>query len=805
MQILPKALSFLLVLVFSSPAVADLSVRRLQSLGATRILASASPDPARERQEVLVRVDSEAVARRQGLVPVTTHWATFRGRRAALPELVARPGIRSIHWAPLRFFQLDEVGESTEAVVAREDFGVDGDGVVIGIVDTGVDVAHPAFRTADGSTRIRWLLSYDQPPRGVHPAVEEEMGCVANDDCAVFDAEDIDALLETPGDNDLPRDTIGHGTHITSIAAGSDPDYPGIAPGAELVLVQGAGATGGISDARIVEGVRFIFDRATEMAAPAVANLSLGSGFGAHDGTSLLETTLQGLASGPGRIIVVASGNDGALYQTSLDYPEPVGVHAEVTVPSGSEVRVPLIMPETTSNGESSVFVWLSFAPGDDIQVALSAGGGASSRPVAPGASGYGSARELGRAGDYEFLIANGVDPGLEAGIEENNAVFALVGSWPSREEFELVLTGQGTARLWVESAGAIGPGVDSPGVLLPRARGGGTVTIPASAPGLVAVGASVNRQTWTDYTGTEVEVPLGRTGVRAYFSGSGPNQLGGLRPDVMAPGGNIIAAMADEADPRGDEMSVSQFASFGACEDVETECFVVDDQHAVSSGTSMAAPVVSGAVALLLGRQPDLTMSQVQDLLRAGSAKLSSSEAAGRSGTGSLDVEATLLAQDLAASDATRLPGQESRVAIADIFLIPDPDLALQGYVVLRDEDNQPAGGFDPQRLSLKVDGPADVELMRLASGLAEFTLAGREGTAEQNVTVEVFFDDQLIAEKTLPVFVDAANARGGLELMGGACRWEIRAPAQSSGVVAVSICLLILMRRRRRGWGAG
>lgn len=787
-------------------AHAEVSISALRAAGAESFLRRAAPAQDRDRRELLVRVDSAAAARRAGLVPITSGVATFRGKAQELAFLEQATGIGPLIWAPPRALQMDRAVASITLPTAVQRFGVDGSGVVLGFVDTGIDVEHPAFRKPDGSTRVRWLLAYDQAPRGVHAALEEEFGCSYYQDCAVFDAADIDQALAGALPSELPRDRIGHGTHLAGIAAGADETFPGVAPAAELVVVQGDGGVGSVQDARIVEGVRFIFDRAAEMGAPAVANLSLGSSLGAHDGTSLLERTLSTLATGPGRIIVVAAGNDGGLYSsTSAKYPSPIGGHTEVTVPEGSEARVPLIIPDPGGTiRDALVYVWLSFSKGDRVSVALSKKEAFRTNPVAPGQTMARRSGDVRDSGNYEFVIANEVDRGLDVGLGENNAVFAVAGDWDGGSEFELVLTGSGTARLWVESFAGLGPGSGFPGVMVPRARGGGSVTIPASSPEMISVGASVNRAVWTDHTGEMVDMPLGPDGTRAFFSGSGPNQLGGLRPDLIAPGGNIASAMSQFADPRGDPASLSQFAAQGSCEVPAAECFVIDDLHGVSSGTSMAAPVVSGAVALLLQREPQLEQRQVQSLLRAGTVPLSESDSPGRSGVGMLDILDMLQAQELSISDETRLPGTKSRIALADVFLIPDPDLSLQGFVVLRDDEDRPAGGFSADRLEVRASGPADIQVQSVQGGLAEFRLVGRPSGGQQEVSVEVLFDGEVIAQSSLPVRIDAANFVAGLEIGGGTCAlarpasWP-RAPWGSGLVILFASAL----RRRWKGGG--
>ncbi|MBM4370805.1 MAG: S8 family serine peptidase, partial [Deltaproteobacteria bacterium] len=111
------------------------------------------------------------------------------------------------------------------------------------------------------------------------------------------------------------RDTDGHGTHVTGTSAGdgSGSGLTGVAPDAEIIFVKFdfEDAAGRNTDAAIIDGVAYIFKRAAALGRPAVINMSLGSDFGPHDGTSLEERGIDAL-TGPGKVVVVAAGNPGA-------------------------------------------------------------------------------------------------------------------------------------------------------------------------------------------------------------------------------------------------------------------------------------------------------------------------------------------------------------------------------------------------------------------------------------------------------------------------------------------------------------
>ncbi len=137
---------------------------------------------------------------------------------------------------------------------------------------------------------------------------------------------------------------------------------------------------------------------------PAVANLSLGSDFGAHDGSSGIEQGLSDLVgpSFPGRSLVVAAGNSAGLYTArSEGYPDPLGIHTEVHVPRGSEALVPLYTPLTRSNATyGTVYVWIQGRPGDELEVGLDDQDGQLFPPLPPGRAGL-------VEGDAEITVIN--------------------------------------------------------------------------------------------------------------------------------------------------------------------------------------------------------------------------------------------------------------------------------------------------------------------------------------------------------------------------------------------------------------
>ena len=187
-----------------------------------------------------------------------------------------------------------------------------GKGILIACIDSGVDYTHPDFRNEDGSTRI--LRLWDQsipgnPPKGYRIGSE-------------YTQEQINRALEanTMAEREalVPSiDTSGHGTAVLGIAAGNGRESHGtergVAPESSLLVVKlGIREPNGFPrTTELMQGVDYAIRTAQELQMPVVINLSFGNSYGAHNGTSLLETYLN-QAVGYGRVtLCVGTGNEG--------------------------------------------------------------------------------------------------------------------------------------------------------------------------------------------------------------------------------------------------------------------------------------------------------------------------------------------------------------------------------------------------------------------------------------------------------------------------------------------------------------
>jgi len=796
-------LAFALSALLAGEAAAQVDARVL-----SRALLSHAPE---RPLSVVVELPSGA-ASPPGLVAIGAGLSAFHGSVADVLALAEAHPDWSLSWAPPRRPLLDVADKTTRAAMYRGLTGQSGKGVVVGVVDTGFDPRHADLRDATGKSRVAWALDLSREPLGRHPELEAEYGCTGGEGyaCAVYSGADLDELIAKDSVQ-LPRDTLGHGTHVASLAAGnglsqSPAVYTGMAPEATLVGVRvtrtGEGA---ILDPDVLLATRFVFERAQELGAPAVVNLSLGSDFGGHDGQTVLERGLASFVgkSFPGRAIVVAAGNSGGIYsgEEYPDYPPPFGIHTEVHVPRASSLRVPVLSPNLNKpSTNATIYIWIAGRPGDELSVGVDDQDGEWIEPLEPGRSAAYSDKGI------EVTILNRVGgDGSPIQPGSNGAVVVLDGTWSSGSVFAIRLEGHGSARLWLQSEGDLTPGGSNPGALFPRASKEGTIGIPATGADLISVGATLNRVAWIDHQKKKIVLDQfgsltdPKADSSAYFSGAGPNSLGQMKPDLVAPGAFVVGAMSALADPRKNGGG-GIFAGGGVC-NAASDCLVVDDFHAISSGTSMAAPIVSGAVALLLERDSSLDQSELRTLLQAGARSLDGSVLLEQQvGPGELDLVGTLTVMGSEKSPLSQVPDvEESWVALASSYAHPDPDWPLEGVLELRASDESIAD-IDPSRLSLSVEGARPTRaLARVAPGLWRFAVAAPSGSGGGTLTLGVLLDGQPFLTRSVPIAVDRAVADGGVDARGG-CSQHRGALGDAGWPWAFPIGWWLSRRRRRR-----
>jgi subtilisin family serine protease len=335
-----------------------------------------------------------------------------------------------------------------------------------------------------------------------------------------------------------------------------------------------------------------------------VVNLSLGHHMGAHDGTDA-EERLHAKLAGPGKIFVVSAGNE----QNDRIH---IGGTFQPDVPTSATFD--LLRPEHDLP-HAVLTLWHSAAARFEVSLVTPSG---QVLAVPQQGQTYRSSHLQIDLGSQAYAWSNAVQ--IQIGVQYTNPAIRSrdLRDW----RVQITCRGNAPARLdgWFHNSGFAS---FHPGPLVDPER---TVGLPATGEACLAVGSHVTRADWTSGIGANRDVAA-RVGEVSPFSSLGPTRDDRRKPDISAPGQYVTAALADH----------SEFASW--------DQRAWDAQRMLTiEGTSMAAPVVTGVVALLLQKKPTLDLAQVQGILastaRANGGAVAWSPAYGH---GKVDVAAAL------------------------------------------------------------------------------------------------------------------------------------------------------------------
>lgn len=547
-------------------------------------------DPLEKEWELIVKYSGDPEQIREIAVKVTllmNGYAVVLVREDRINDLAGLGGVEFIEKPKNLYFQVEN-GRNTSCInpVQNPPFSLSGRGVLTGIVDSGIDLAHPDFRNEDGTTRV--LALWDQtipgnPPSGYSRGSE-------------YTAEEINRILmpqpmESGGgtesgeperaggvgqgqaapDRILPgRDISGHGTAVAGIAAGNGRGsegrrFRGVAPESSLIVVKmGQAREGGFPrTTELMEGVDYIIRKAQEMRMPVAVNISFGNTYGSHDGTSLLERYLDAAADTWKNVISVGSGNEGN-----------TAGHVSGKMREGEETEIQLAVQAREPG--MNVQIWKSYV--DEAAVSIISPSGETAGPLRETA---GARRFL--VGQTELLVYYG-EPKPYSVRQEIYISFLPMGSYVDRGVWRIRLTPgrivDGSYQMWLPAQSALNVGT---AFLEPDSSS--TATIPSTAGRVITVGAyDALTFAYADFSGR---------GAAGRYEGSGVP-----KPDLAAPGVRVQAPAAA--------------GGYGAF-----------------TGTSFAAPFVTGSAALLMewgivqGNDPYLYGEKVKAYLRRGARQL--------------------------------------------------------------------------------------------------------------------------------------------------------------------------------------
>ncbi|MCR5151598.1 MAG: S8 family serine peptidase [Prevotella sp.] len=472
-----------------------------------------------------------------------------------------------------------------------------GKGVVVGLEDIGFDLTHPTFWTKDMSEyRVRRFWDHlaadtmdTKMPVGQEYTTREAILAYAHS---------RDGLI------------AAHGTHTAGIAVGSgyDTPYRGIAWESDICLV--ANVT--TSNASIIEeeykykftdaldalGFKYAFDYAASVGKPCVVSFSEGSKQGFEEDDKLMYEYLAELV-GPGRILVASAGNEG---MDNTYYHKERGVESKGSFMIGGAQLVYFTMKADAPFTVRSVLY--SDEKNDTILLRSS---------------------DIFLQPDSEYIDTLQTIDGLYAidaagypsCYNENDTAYEMVIKCLTAKQ----IGGRLAAPLSVEMVGAdadvsffVNSAVLVPNSLNPDLNAGEpkyNVYTPGTAPCAICVGATAYRKGVWNEKGEWRPFNQGENGQKAPLSSVGPTYDERIKPDVMAPGVNIISAYSSfyeeenpDANSTKNKVATSEYNGryYGWTK---------------GSGTSMSTPVVAGGIALWLQARPKLTPEQVMEVIK--------------------------------------------------------------------------------------------------------------------------------------------------------------------------------------------
>lgn len=484
-----------------------------------------------------------------------------------------------------------------------------GQGVLVAIIDTDIDLGHPIFRDANGKSRIKHIEEYI-------PVINDD-NVIVRVDHKLYDEDEIDqAILDT---EDVVLMGSGHGTHVSGIAAGStavlpesDPmkNYYGMAPEADLLIYDIIG-----DDSQILSSLADAFDRAEEMQRPLVVNCSMGNNSARLDGTDAFNVNLQALIENydmTGKLFCISAGNEGDdMFTVQMECNHPI-INNDWTF----QHALPCV-PVTEDDAEELEDGKLVYELNNDFSFYASDNSefGVQYLFVDPSGS------ELFVVSPF-FTTPGCMDGSVfeDSGLTESGELYYVkiktVAECTSTNRTYLTSTVEATFSAPVRLQANIGTrseGVQIDGAVLDTSFDEQACTTPVNSWG------SINPMVCNDLvlgigsytTRTEMNLIFGQTfwapgevGDISVFSSYCHPHYGDMNPVLAAPGMMLLSAMHHNIDM--EQAMTAAITTYGG----------VDYLWAYNAGTSMSSPAAAGIIALWLQANPNLTREDIIEIL---------------------------------------------------------------------------------------------------------------------------------------------------------------------------------------------
>jgi minor extracellular serine protease Vpr len=546
-----------------------------------------------DEQELIVSTTSASNLMASGFKLISTigHVATVRIPSSRLGELASSQYVSYVQTpqvelpAQISNSRLMNVYDIHRKAI--ENLPVTGKDVIVAFYDTGIDWKHMDFRCSGDSSKSRILFMWDQTasadesrksPKGLGYGVE-------------YTKEEIDAEFSGRRQGHiLERDVTGHGTAVAGVAVGNTvkegEHFEGVASEAEIIVIKGGDES--FSEARIIDALAYLDEKGASLNKPVVLNLSLGSQYGAHDGSRLYEKAIDAFCAKPGRAVVVSAGNEGdvPIHGEGLLRGLADSVQYSFSVPSYKPQPGPM-------NDQISFELWYSRE--DSILFVIESPTGQRFESMTGSAPQY-------RETNEGVLVLNNSAFGLNPLNKMHTGTLQLFdfnGKQPSIGTWKITVTNLRPAathnfHIWITASmfGVNRVFFNPSASVTDRFQ----VASPGNSSEAITVGAVGFRTSWKSVDGTTYQFGSDN-GIPCSFSNAGPRIDGVTKPEMLAPGSAIGSSKSSES-------AVASAAVY------------TDGSHRVVCGTSFASPQIAGLVALMLQANPEMTIAMVKAAL---------------------------------------------------------------------------------------------------------------------------------------------------------------------------------------------
>lgn len=496
--------------------------------------------------------------------------------------------------------------------------GLTGKGVIVGIVDTGIDWRHKDFIRQDGTSRILYL--YDVTDR----SWEMSEGKIGSKPPIVMGRRPWGTLYTNQQINDAlsgkstvnSYDTNGHGTACAGTAAGNGKatgksvpqgTYVGVAPEADLIIVR-AGVDSFPGEYHLA--VRWLAETARQMKRPCVINLSLGTQVSAHDGSAIEEASINSLLGkdNPGTAICIAAGNE-----------RDMSFHAAVRFGPRRPGQVDVEGSPAELMARDTARVWGYFDKADDWGLAITGQDkflvDKNGKPITFFVWKVGDTIRRSAVADGQDSYTGPLGPNLDITAD---SYFDNFVSWkasiPEEITFDLpaghyfvsafgpntnIRTGRADLYIQNYEVASFGKGNESRYM----------VGTPGNAKNAITVGSYDFRDSWLNSEGKFTHFNL-KTGEISGYSNPGYSRNESIKPDIVAPATFTISSLARLRD--------GKYSHMGSYPDM----IAADGEHVSWMGTSAATPFVTGVIALLMEKNPKLTTDEIREILKKSARK---------------------------------------------------------------------------------------------------------------------------------------------------------------------------------------